>query len=360
MDNPQPLPSRSSAREAGSVEEFSALQPERGRLAVQIHPGRFRSRLREISWGTGAIQEERWESGVRVRCDRSADFIAFGLIAKVGDGVRWNGASVETGTLVRVTEPWEAVSSSLIELVGFGLGRKAFDAAKSATRGPDRVPTRVQDRLVRVHRPESIAYFLRRSLGILDQSSLEPAALTAMEDDLTRLALRIDGEDDETPVQRRSSPSRRRAVVRRIEEYLDANGDVVVSVPTLCGIAGASERTLEYAFREQIGITPARYLKLRRMSLVRRRLGDPERSDGGVTRIALDCGFYDLGRFAGEYGVLFGEAPSETLARARAKRRSAPCHRPPAADGRDARLLKQALKQADPRRAAAISASPAP
>ena len=40
------------------------------------------------------------------------------------------------------------------------------------------------------------------------------------------------------------------------------------------------------------------------------RMADPSES---VTRIALDAGFRQLGRFAVEYRKRFGECPSETL-----------------------------------------------
>ena len=36
-----------------------------------------------------------------------------------------------------------------------------------------------------------------------------------------------------------------------------------------------------------------------------------------MTDVATLHGFYELGRFAGEYKALFGEAPSQTLHRAR-------------------------------------------
>jgi AraC family ethanolamine operon transcriptional activator len=107
--------------------------------------------------------------------------------------------------------------------------------------------------------------------------------------------------------------------VRRVEEYLDAHRGEAPSIPALCSIAGVSERTLEYAFRELVGVTPVRYLKLRRLNQVRRALRAPEAGARSVTEIALRAGFYDLGRFAGEYRALFGELPSQTLAAGRVR-----------------------------------------
>jgi AraC family ethanolamine operon transcriptional activator len=114
-------------------------------------------------------------------------------------------------------------------------------------------------------------------------------------------------------------------VVRGIEAYLDGHPGALPSIPDLCGIAGVSERTLEYAFREQLGMSPVRYLKVRRLNRVRRDLLDPEPGPTSVTETALRWGFFDLGRFAGEYRSLFGELPSGTLAGATARRRDRVC-----------------------------------
>jgi AraC-like DNA-binding protein len=61
-------------------------------------------------------------------------------------------------------------------------------------------------------------------------------------------------------------------------------------------------------------MSPMRYLWLRRMSLARRELRRAE-APATVTAIALSFGFSHLGRFSVEYRTLFGETPSQTLAR---------------------------------------------
>ncbi len=62
-------------------------------------------------------------------------------------------------------------------------------------------------------------------------------------------------------------------------------------------------------------MSPKRYLLLRRMHFARRALHDGSPGTRTVTEIAAQYGFWQFGRFAGEYKALFGEAPSATLHR---------------------------------------------
>jgi AraC family ethanolamine operon transcriptional activator len=60
-----------------------------------------------------------------------------------------------------------------------------------------------------------------------------------------------------------------------------------------------------------------RYLKISRLHAARENLRMARTPEITVKRTAMDLGFWDLGRFASDYRKLFGERPSETLARAR-------------------------------------------
>jgi AraC-like DNA-binding protein len=96
---------------------------------------------------------------------------------------------------------------------------------------------------------------------------------------------------------------------------LAANCDRPVYLAEICAATGASERTLRVCCEEHVGMGPIRYLWLRRMHLARRALilADPAKTT--VTQIAVDHGFWELGRFAVSYRALFGESPSASLRR---------------------------------------------
>jgi AraC-like DNA-binding protein len=78
---------------------------------------------------------------------------------------------------------------------------------------------------------------------------------------------------------------------------------------------GVSVRSMHDAILRYRGMSLHRYLRLRRLWLVRRRL--LEGTAESVKACALAFGFWHLGDFSASYRLQFGEAPSETLARAR-------------------------------------------
>jgi AraC-like DNA-binding protein len=104
-------------------------------------------------------------------------------------------------------------------------------------------------------------------------------------------------------------------VVRIAEAHAMSHIGEHVSVSDLCRAAGASERTLEYAFREVIGLTPVAYLNRLRLHRVRQGLLAGTHATTTVTAEAVNWGFWHFGEFSRAYKQCFGELPSDTLRR---------------------------------------------
>jgi AraC-like DNA-binding protein len=102
-------------------------------------------------------------------------------------------------------------------------------------------------------------------------------------------------------------------IMRRFHREIEDNLEQVLFIPDLCAALGVSERTLRACCEESLGTSPHRYLVLRRMHLARKALQEGRPTTTSVTDIAAQWGFWNFGRFAGEYKLLFGELPSVTL-----------------------------------------------
>ena len=105
------------------------------------------------------------------------------------------------------------------------------------------------------------------------------------------------------------------ATARRFLEFLTAHPNRPLCLAEICATLRVSERTLRSACEEQLGMGPIRYLTLRRMHQVRHALMSADASDTTVTRVAMEYGFAELGRFSVAYRALFCESPSDTLRR---------------------------------------------
>lgn len=111
-----------------------------------------------------------------------------------------------------------------------------------------------------------------------------------------------------------ANASRQFKIFRDIEDALSGHfGDVIYS-EELAAHIGVSVRTMHDAVQRYRGMSLHRYLRLRRLWLVRRRLVAGADS---VKSSALAFGFWHLSDFAHAYREQFGEMPSETLARSR-------------------------------------------
>lgn len=102
-------------------------------------------------------------------------------------------------------------------------------------------------------------------------------------------------------------------MVKTVEEHALAHVGDHLHVTDLCKVAAASERTLENAFKEVLGITPVAYLIRLRLHRVRQALLAGSQGSTTVSAEALNWGFWHFGEFSRAYKECFGELPSDTL-----------------------------------------------
>jgi len=104
-------------------------------------------------------------------------------------------------------------------------------------------------------------------------------------------------------------------IVKTVEDYALAHADDHLFVSDLCRVAAVSERTLEYAFKEVVGLTPMTYLIRLRLHRVRQALLAANQGSTTVSVEALNWGFWHFGEFSRAYKECFNELPSDTLRR---------------------------------------------
>jgi AraC family ethanolamine operon transcriptional activator len=97
------------------------------------------------------------------------------------------------------------------------------------------------------------------------------------------------------------------------EEIALRDFDLSLSIVELSEKTEVPERTLRTLFQRCFGLSPAQYLRVLRLHQARQQLLAGRLYNTTVTQVAFGLGFWDLGRFAGSYRLLFGELPSATL-----------------------------------------------
>jgi AraC family ethanolamine operon transcriptional activator len=108
---------------------------------------------------------------------------------------------------------------------------------------------------------------------------------------------------------------RHQDIMARFEDLLRNRPDRNLPLAEICAGLGVSGRLLRSLCAAYLGLSPTGYLRLRRMSLVRRALGRGDDGVASVSEVARHYGFRERGRFAAGYRGLFGELPSVTLRR---------------------------------------------
>jgi len=232
--------------------------------------------------------------------------------------LRFDGRRLRDGTFT--AHRWDDVertsSNGPYETLGFAIGEEFLqdyyrDIAQSEL--PVDFPQRISQA-----NPENLRDFQFSLMQIIRSQSEQCAAdgQSARADIfldgvLVRLVRGIDGESwDEKPPTR----STREYIVDKAVEYIEANLAGDVRIANICRMLKISYKSLEYSFQEIKGVTPTRYVLMRKLAAVRRSIitGEPLIQ---ISEHAARWGFTHMGRFGQAYRAIFGETPSQTRLR---------------------------------------------
>jgi AraC-like DNA-binding protein len=201
---------------------------------------------------------------------------------------------------------WAAMSLGLEDLAAAGLAITGCDLTAPELSELIRPPPALMDRLLRLHAAAG-------DLAATAPEVLEhPQVAEAIEQELIHVMVRCLTDESS---ERTYSCQQRVPIMRRLERILEANPVKPLYLAEICAAIGVPARTLRHNCWQHLGMSPHRYLWLRRMTLARRALVLASPTNRTVSEVATDHGFWELGRFSVAFRKLFGESPSVTLRR---------------------------------------------
>jgi len=136
---------------------------------------------------------------------------------------------------------------------------------------------------------------------IFDGSSKERVA--AQDELLETLLATLRVADDFESTRSDRTRQAQGLIVKAAEDFAMAQSNDRLYVTDLCKMAAVSERTLEYAFKEIMGLTPVTYLTRVRLHRVRQALLAAIPGTTTVSVEALNWGFWHFGEFSRAYKI---------------------------------------------------------
>ncbi|MCU0976974.1 MAG: helix-turn-helix domain-containing protein [Steroidobacteraceae bacterium] len=291
--------------------------------AVQLQSMPLRVRRVIVRLGSAAVVFHATNARVRTRTSVRQGLLAYTVFGPQASGTA-NGLPVRPGLMLAVEPETKVafVADGGWESIGFLLPPEDIREHLVARRREDefRLPRGAEPLQVDAGRVRGLFEWGKLLVDTASQQpdlfDGEPRKRAFARDELleTLLAtLRIAGDFESTRSDRtRQAQS---AIVKRAEDYALAQTGDRLYVTDLCKVAAVSERTLEYAFKEIMGLAPVTYLARLRLHRVREALLAAAPGSAAVSTEALKWGFWHLGEFSRAYKACFGELPSETLRR---------------------------------------------
>ncbi len=323
----QPAPTDAPAPAAAKIIELVTTDPAEFETALRpwelwVKPreaGDFENRLLMLMAPEFMIYREWYNLALHIQGLTPPDMLGIGIpMGNIGQaGFYWNiahhGRTLPASLPGPVDGKLLSGHSQIIIFIHLDLIERELSPCLF-----EKIKRAAQSHLVEAH-PRNLQRFAAWANSLLHKIKSTPdlASTPAMcasikSELLDHLVMLADGLP---PVTAIASQSTRMRGLRKAVEYLRDTPNAQVPMSDLCKVSGISERSLQYAFRDAFGMTPNEAMLHRRLHFVRQALLSSDMQSASVTKLATKFGFSELGRFARRYKTLFGELPSQTLAR---------------------------------------------
>jgi AraC family ethanolamine operon transcriptional activator len=307
------------------VTEVTGIESLRGIIrgadfsATQLSPGSFRGQLHHAEVDGMPLSSGTFSANVRLRSLTTSNKVMLATILRsTGSVIHWNHDVIAGDVCVCPRDH---------EQEGYFRGETAYasillshEEIAEAAVGFERVGDLDWSRIARYRASpqmrESLCRKINASVEIVRTlgSDLSARAQTMMRGEIADAFFTAAAETFLAEARQPHIANSARTV-KLVEDYVAARSRVPPPLGEICRDLNLSRRTLHRAFQETLGVGPKAYLRLSSLSTARRALIEATPGTTSVTEIALDNGFFELGRFSVLYRQMFGESPSDTLRR---------------------------------------------
>lgn len=300
------------------TQQLAKFQENKHRRYTQLQPGKIKAEYIELNLGIVQVFRETLNVGARIEAAPDPSFVPFASIYSGMEEATYLGQTNTKNKLIQASGGnWDVRFNNNFKYVCAAFNREGFDNSIAHLMNRDVPQDWLVSKLTQTC-PKALGLYTVGLSDIIDfvQSRPEivnsPVAQKSLSDTALQLALNV--LNATLPYSGKISPQPRRIRgVKKIIDYFQYHAASLPTLPELCNIAGLSERSLQYGFKEYLGMSPNQYLKIVRLNGARRDLLIASDKNTRVVDVALNWGFLEFGRFAGEYRTFFKELPSDTL-----------------------------------------------
>ena len=315
-----PLPA--GRREFNDFEALAEAIQGWGLDWVQLDRGSLEARLQQVATPSALLTRFCFSRKFHQRGTSPPGVRTFGLTGEGSPDVEWRGG---TGTNAHIlvfpaNDEFQVVSQPGFHGDAVSISEDHIRSVAETLGLPDpleHLPSGLAFVDVDIHRLKTLRHTLSRlqeMVAVQEGIVLTGPVLKDLEFEISTALVSVLQTSQRTSAKP-PEPNLRARALRLALDYIEDHADEPPCIQDVCRASGVSWRTLDYAFRDRLGVTPKHYLQAARLQRVRRAIlnAGPVNS---ILEIASDGGFWHMGQFAADYKRQFCELPSDTLRRA--------------------------------------------